>query len=80
MLQEDVHTDRVAIRKYKEIRITRYGVDSSVSVAVLTDVVAWNSRPYAFSAPAMLGLVDPPKACLVLEHQPNPFAAVENFS
>jgi len=80
MPQEDVHTDRVTIRKYEEIPITRYRVDSSVSVAVLTDMVARNPRPYPFPAPAMLGLVDPSKASLILKHQPNPFAAVENFS
>ena len=79
MLQEDVHTDRVAIRKYKEISIAGYGVYSSVSVAVLTDVMAWNPRSYPFPAPAVLGLVDPSKARLILEHQPNLFVAVENF-
>ena len=80
MFQEDVHTYCVTVRKYEKIAIAGYGVYSSVSVAVLTDMVAWNPRPYTFSAPAMLGLVDPPEACLIQKHQPNSFAAVENFS
>ena len=72
MLQEDVHTDRVAVRKYKEISIARYRVYSSISVAVLTDMVAWNPRSYTFSAPAMLGLVDPSKAGFVLKTSAEP--------
>ena len=42
-------------------------------------VVTWYSRSRSFSAPAMLGLVDPPEARFILEHKPNPFAIVENF-
>lgn len=64
---------------YKEIPIARYGIHSSVSVAVLTDVMAWHPRPYSFSAPAMFGFVDPTKACFILKHQTNPFLIVENF-
>ena len=80
MLQEDVHTDRIAVWKYEEIPVTGYRVYSSVNIAVLPNMVAWNPRPYTFSAPAMLGLVDPSKASFILKHQSNPFAAVENFS
>lgn len=79
MLQKDIHADRVAVRKYKEISIAGYRINSSVSVAVLTDMVARYPRAYPFPAPAMLRLVDTSKTSLVLEHQPNPFASVENF-
>ena len=72
MLQEDIHADRVAVGKYKEISIAGYRINSSVSVAVLTDMVEWNPRTYTFSAPAMLGLVDPSKASLILKHQTYP--------
>ena len=79
MFQEDVHTYRVTVGKYEEIPITGYGVYRSVSVTVLSDMVAWNPWTYTFSAPAMLGLVDPSKASLILKHQPNPLGTVENF-
>ena len=73
MFQEDVHTYRVTVGKYEEIPIAGYGVYSSVSVAVLTDMMTWNPRSDAFSAPAMLWLVDTSKASLILKHQPYPF-------
>ena len=79
MFQEDVHTNRVAIRQYEKIAVTGYRVYRAVSVTVLTNMVAWNSRSDAFSAPTMLGLVDPSKAGLILKHQPNSLGIVEDF-
>lgn len=55
------------------------GLRGSVSVAVLTDMMARNLWPYSFPAPAMLGLIDPSKAGFILKHQPNLFTALENF-
>ncbi len=40
----------------------------------LTDMMAWHRWVDAFPAPAIFGLVNPPKASLILKHETNVFA------
>ncbi len=79
MLQKDVHTYCIAVWKNEEAALAGYGINSTVSIAVLADMVAWNTGTDTFPTPTMLWLIDTAKARFILEHEPNSFGIVENF-
>ena len=79
VLQKEIHANGIAVWKNKEAAITRHGINSTVSIAILSDMMAGHPRTDAFSAPAILRLVDTTETCFILEHEPNTFGIVENF-
>ena len=79
MLQKEIHANCIAVWKDEETAVTRYRVNSTISIAVLTDMMAGYTGTDAFSTPAMLRLVDTTETRFILEHEPNTFGIVENF-
>ena len=79
MLQKDIHANRVAAWKNKEAAVTRYRINRTINVAVLTNMMAGHTRPDTLSAPAILRLIDSTKTCFILEHEPDCFGIVEHF-
>ena len=69
----------MTVWKDEETAVTRYRINSTVSVAILTNMVAGYTRTDAFSTPAMLRLIDTAETCFALEHDPDSFGIVENF-
>ena len=67
--QEYVHTVCVAVRENEEETVPVPWLHRAIRVSVFPYMVAWDSWPDPFPAPAALGLVDPPESCLILEHQ-----------
>ena len=68
--QEEIHTRCIAVRHDQETRFPRKWLYCAIHVTILPDVMAGNRRPSSFLAPAIFRLVDPPKACLILKHEP----------
>ena len=58
---------------------SRQRLDRPIGITVLTDMMARNTWPESLFAPAILRLVDPSKASLILEHQADTLLIVENF-
>ncbi len=79
VLQKEIHTNCIAVWKNEEAAITRYRVNSTVNVAILTNMMAGHTGTDPFSTPAMLWLIDSAETCFILEHEPYSFGIVENF-
>ena len=79
VLQKDIHANCITVWKNEEATITRYRINSTVSVSILSNMMAGNTRADTFSAPAMFRFIHTAKPRLVLEHEPNSFGIVENF-
>ena len=69
-LQEYVHANGVTVRQNKEKRFTSDWLYCAIYVTIFPYVVAGNMRAMTLLAPAVFGLVDPPKASFVLKHKP----------
>ena len=69
-LQEYVHANGVTVRQDKEKRFTCDWLYCAIYVTIFPYVVAGNMRAVTLLAPAVFGLVDPPKASFVLKHKP----------
>ena len=80
VLQKDIHANCIAVWKNEEAAITRYRINSTVSVSILANMMAGHTRADTFSTPAMLRFVNTTETCFVLEHEPNSFGVVENSS
>ncbi len=63
----------------KEKGISGQWFYGAVCIPVFPDMMAGNRRANSFSAPALFWLVDSPKTCFILKHQPDGFFFVENF-
>ena len=79
MLQKDIHAICIAIWENEKATVTRYRLNRTIGIAILTNMMAGYTRTDPFSTPAMLWLIDSPKTCFVLKHKPNSFGIVENF-
>ena len=77
-LQKYIHTHRIALRKHQKETISCPGFHSSEGIVILPDVVAGHTGAHTLFAPAMFRPVDAAKACFILEHQADIFAAVDN--
>ena len=49
--------------------VPRQGLNRTVGISVFPNMVAWNAGPDAFLTPAVFGLVNSAKTCLILEHK-----------
>ena len=78
VLQKDIHANCIAIWKNEKAAITRYRINSTVSVSILSNMMAGNTRADSFSAPAMLRFVNTTETRFVLEHEANSLGVVEN--
>lgn len=63
----------------KKVSLTGQRLYRSVGIAILPDMVAGYTGAYPFPTPAIFRFVDSPKSSLILEHQANILAAVDNF-
>ena len=80
-VKKDIHTNRITVRQNEKKRITSMGINSSICIAVFTNMVTRHTWPNPFATPAKSGLVDASEARLILKHQTN-FTypqAVDNF-
>ena len=68
-LQKNVDADGIAVWQHQEAALCSGRLDCTVGIAVFPDVMAWNRRTNALFAPAVFGVIDPPKTRLILEHQ-----------
>ena len=68
-LQKQIHTRSIAIGHDKKTGFTSQRLDRTISISVFPNMVAWNAGPDAFLTPAVFGLVNSAKTCLVLEHK-----------
>ena len=79
VIQKDIHANCVAVWKNPEAAITRYRINSTVSVSVLSDMMARHTRANPLLTPAMLRFVNTTETCFVLKPEPDSFGVVENF-
>ena len=79
MLQKEIHANCIAVWKNEEAAITGYRINRTVSVAILTNMMAGHTGTDTFSAPAMLRFIDTTETRFILEHEPYSFGVVENF-
>jgi hypothetical protein len=70
--QEDIHHFGIASGHCEEKLFAVNGINRAVGIAVLPNVMAWDSGPDTLWTPTSFGFVDPSEACFVLGHQPNP--------
>lgn len=78
LLQKDTHADSIAIRHNQKMSVTCQRLHRSVSITVLSDMMAGHTGTDSLLAPAIFRLVDPAKSCFVLEHKTDVLAAVDN--
>jgi hypothetical protein len=74
VFQKDIHTNRIAVWKNEKVSIAGYRINSAIGIPVLPNMMTRHPWTYPLPAPAMLRLVDTPKACFVLKHEPNTFS------
>ena len=79
LLQKDTHTGSIAIRHDKKVPITRQRFHCSVSVTILTNMVAGHTGTDPFPAPAVFRSVDPAKSGFILEHKADFLVAVDKL-
>ena len=79
VIQKDIHANCIAVWKNREAAITRYWINSTVSVSLLSDMMARHTRANPLLTPAMLRFVNTTETCFVLKHEPDSFGVVENF-
>ncbi len=78
-LQKNVGADGIAVWQHQKAAFTGSRLNGSIGVAIFADMMAWNCRPHALFAPAVLGFIDPSETSLILEHQAH-FSAVSLMS
>ena len=69
LLEKKVHTHRVALWHDKKAAFACERFYCSIDIAVFPYMVTGNTWTYPSLAPAVFGLVNTSKACLILEHQ-----------
>lgn len=67
--QENFHTGSITVRHDQKEGITCHRLCCSICVPILPNVMTRHVWPYPFLAPAVFRLVNPAKACFILEHQ-----------
>lgn len=67
--QKQIHTYRIAIGHDKKTGFACQRLNRTVGISVFPNMVAWNAGPDAFLTPAVFGLVNSAKTCLILEHK-----------
>jgi len=72
--EKDVHADSITVGHDQKARISCKRFHGTIYIPVLTDMMAQHRWTDAFPASAVLGLVNPPKASLILKHETNVFA------
>ena len=79
VLEEKIHTHRVALWHDKKAAISSKRLYCSKGITILSYMVAGNTWTAPFLAPAVFRLVDSSKAGLILKHQPYVLAFVDSF-
>lgn len=69
LLEKKVHTHRVALWHDKKAAFACERFYCSIDIAVFPYMVTENTWTYPSLAPAVFGLVNTSKACLILKHQ-----------
>ena len=69
LLEKKVHTHRVALWHDKKAAFACERFYCSIDIAVFPYMVTGNTWTYPSLAPAVFGLVNMSKACLILKHQ-----------
>lgn len=69
LLEKKVHTHRVALWHDKKAAFACERFYCSIDIAVFPYMVTGNTWTYPSLAPAVFGLVNTSKACLILKHQ-----------
>ena len=67
--QKQIHTYCIAIGHDKKTGFPCQRLNRTVGISVFPNMVAWNAGPDAFLTPAVFGLVNSAKTCLILEHK-----------
>ena len=68
-MQKNVGADGIAVWQHQETAFTGSRLNGPIGIAIFADMMAWDRRSDASLTPAVFGLIDSPKTCLVLEHQ-----------
>ena len=79
VLQKEIHTNCIAVWKNEEAAIAGYRINSTISAAILANMMAGHTRTDSFSTPAMLRLIDTAETCFILEHELYSFGIVESL-
>ncbi len=67
--EKDVHADRIAAGHDQKAGTSCKRFHGTIYIPVLTNMAARHRWTDAFPAPAVFGLVNPPKASLILKHE-----------
>lgn len=70
LFKKNSHAVCITVRHNKKEAFTINGIDSSISIAIFTYMMAWYGRTKPFCTPTMLGFIDPSEACFILKHEP----------
>lgn len=79
LLEKKVHTHRVALCHDKKAAFACERFYCSIDIAVFPYMVTGNTWTYPSLAPAVFGLVNTSKACLILKHQSYVLLRVGSF-
>lgn len=71
LIKKDAHPIRIAVWKDQKKGISCNRFNSSISIPIFTNMVAWHGWTNTLFAPAVLWLVDSAEPSLILEHQPH---------
>ena len=69
--QENIHTGHIAIWHDQKTGFPGQWFYRAIYIAIFPNMVAGYRRSKSFLTPTVFWLVDPPKSCLILKHQPN---------
>lgn len=67
--QKEIRANCITVWHDQEAALPGGGLDGSVDITILPDVMAGDRRANLLRTLAEFGLVNPSKACLILEHQ-----------
>ena len=69
LTQEEIHANCITVWHDQEAALPGDWLDSPVGITIFPDVMTRNRWTNTLWAPAEFGLIDPPKARFILEHQ-----------
>ena len=67
--QKEIHANCITVWHNQEAALPGGWLYSPIGITIFSDVMTGNRWTDTLWAPAIFGLVDPPKACFILEHQ-----------
>ena len=67
LIEKQLHARRVDLRQNQRIHLSRRDIDGSIGIGIFMGEHGLAEGAHGFGCPATTNIVDPPKACLVLE-------------